>query len=686
MLKIDYDEAGRMFHWYHDVPHKKYTKLVYDRTGQLTHFVNKDDKITIYTYYSCGYIDTINHPSWDDGTDPNKPGKQVKYHLYDFHGRVLTVEDSEIGTRISVYDEAGNIILRRDPGGFQLEFIYDNDNRLWKVEDSTNNFLLDLTLDSLGRPIILRDSNALDGSINFRYHYTKTVGIRTKVLNLYKMEIPNINMESIYDYDASNRLGTITHQWTDVGTQQIFSQVLMYRDDNLIREVTGDDANLFRYDGIKQLIYEQLDNCTTDFDKARNRLYRVNKNTTLDPDENEYTETNQIKEEKESLQATFSHDEIGNIDSISTPAETCNLFFDGTNRLRVYKKENENEEVRYTYDEAGRIVERVVEDLSSGAIETTKFNYLFTKPIVLERNGHQYMILTWDPRDMLLRVRRNQSYNAGWTYEHSLFSLYDGVGNIVRFMNSEKDETIKIRYNSWGGINVLNDPDSFFEFWGYKNGILDLDTDFVLFGERWYVPKIGRWISEDPSVMPTTKGYSNSNNLYHFVGNDPINYSDPSGLSEVPISTTKESTEYPLGIKTKIFGYGVELSFTGIATPEEFSLTSSFGIGYLAFSGKTGIISENGMELINESAAKLSVLKISQMHVGSTAKSSKVSMDILNLGVGIVLGFGIDVALVKHMDRPLSKAIYIGKNDYTNVEISVQLFHKKITRKIRVAP
>ena len=53
----------------------------------------------------------------------------------------------------------------------------------------------------------------------------------------------------------------------------------------------------------------------------------------------------------------------------------------------------------------------------------------------------------------------------------------------------------------------------------------DRVTGLVKFGGRWNDPTTGRWTTKDPTV--TAAG---DVNLYRFVGNDPTNATDPSGL------------------------------------------------------------------------------------------------------------------------------------------------------------
>jgi RHS repeat-associated protein len=53
-------------------------------------------------------------------------------------------------------------------------------------------------------------------------------------------------------------------------------------------------------------------------------------------------------------------------------------------------------------------------------------------------------------------------------------------------------------------------------------------TGFYYLGARYYEPTSGRFLSPDP------KGQAASMSLYDFVGGDPINFVDPTGLAPVP--------------------------------------------------------------------------------------------------------------------------------------------------------
>lgn len=61
---------------------------------------------------------------------------------------------------------------------------------------------------------------------------------------------------------------------------------------------------------------------------------------------------------------------------------------------------------------------------------------------------------------------------------------------------------------------------------GFAGGLWDRDTGLVRFGARDYDPTTGRWTARDPILFAGA-----DSNLYAYVGNDPINRVDSSGLA-----------------------------------------------------------------------------------------------------------------------------------------------------------
>src|SRR5262249_11961356 len=69
---------------------------------------------------------------------------------------------------------------------------------------------------------------------------------------------------------------------------------------------------------------------------------------------------------------------------------------------------------------------------------------------------------------------------------------------------------------------VTGDPDAC--PFGFQTKYLDSETGLYYFPERYYDPRLGRWLSRDPI------GEGGGFNLYAYCGNDPVNRHDPLGL------------------------------------------------------------------------------------------------------------------------------------------------------------
>jgi len=81
----------------------------------------------------------------------------------------------------------------------------------------------------------------------------------------------------------------------------------------------------------------------------------------------------------------------------------------------------------------------------------------------------------------------------------------------------------RIDYDEFG--KVLSDTSPGFQPFGFAGGLYDSDTGLVRFGERDYDAETGRWTAKDPALFAGRDG-----NFYVYVGNDPVNGLDPTGL------------------------------------------------------------------------------------------------------------------------------------------------------------
>ena len=101
--------------------------------------------------------------------------------------------------------------------------------------------------------------------------------------------------------------------------------------------------------------------------------------------------------------------------------------------------------------------------------------------------------------------------------------IFDTRGS-VRLVVRTSDGAVlqRLDYDSYG--RVLADSNPGFQPFGFGGGLYDSAVGLVRFGARTYDPEIGRFLQRDPD------GFPDGPNRYIYVGGDPVNRIDPSGL------------------------------------------------------------------------------------------------------------------------------------------------------------
>jgi RHS repeat-associated protein len=162
---------------------------------------------------------------------------------------------------------------------------------------------------------------------------------------------------------------------------------------------------------------------------------------------------------------------------------------------------------RYKYDALGRRVQR----FQTGGTENTKFTYDGLDVLVDDNAGTLTKYLNGPGIDNKLRATTGSTTS---------YFLADHLGSTNGLADSTGAVTASNSYDSFGNPSNTSFP-SRYQFTGRE---LDPFTGLHYYRARWYDSNLGRFISEDPA------GFADSTNLYSYVGNRPIHFTDPLGL------------------------------------------------------------------------------------------------------------------------------------------------------------
>lgn len=140
--------------------------------------------------------------------------------------------------------------------------------------------------------------------------------------------------------------------------------------------------------------------------------------------------------------------------------------------------------------------------------------------------------------------------SSGGTSDNILWPLADHLGSVRDLIDSGGKRREHRVYDSFGNVTTEIDYDSaevvissssaeaVDSEIGYTGREWDDDVGLQHNRARWYDPAQGRWISQDPI------GFAAGDvNLYRYVGNGPVDATDPSGLQEPESAQPKSLPE-----------------------------------------------------------------------------------------------------------------------------------------------
>ncbi len=465
--------------------------MAYDAAGRQTMKLDPRGNRASYTYDAAGQTTLERYADgtrvsflYDDANNRTRMHDSVGITttIYDA-ARQVTVHYPSIGGRVTyAFDEASRRSLMIDPEGGRFTYGYDAANRMTKVVNPQNKRTT-LGYDSAGRQTLQVHSN----------------GSRTTQA-----------------YDAAGRL-TVQIQADGIGTSRRTTNSYDATGKRTLMHESSGARTSWTYDPAGQLRREQR-NGTGSFDVTH--LYDPAGNRTLMIDSGvrttaTYDAANELLVERtNSARTTYQYDANGNTTRKDTGSALTIYDWDVRNRMTAAKPVGTP--VTSTYDGTGKRVKKQV----GGA--TKQFLYDFEN-LLRETDGtgalqREYTTTTEQYGDLLNAYDGSSTSYYEFDPQYSTEALLDDSGSV----------TDRYKYRSFGQASHTTgsstQPQTFV---GRQRVYYDPEVELYCYGGGTRYTDVGapRFKSED------LIGYSlQQPNLYVLDKNDPVNYTDPSGL------------------------------------------------------------------------------------------------------------------------------------------------------------
>ncbi len=377
------------------------------------------------------------------------------------------------------------------------------------------------------------------------------------------LNLPN-GTKTSYSYDQASRLTDLTHKtggsildsfsytYDSIGNRLSVArpeEKINYTYDLLDRLIEATPTKLQGKDKTMEHKAEEFS-----YDPVGNRISGPESKDTYS-----YNQGNQLVSDRKNQ---YEYDSNGNLvkkTELDNDGETkiWTYSYDSENRLiKVGKQESgETKTITFKYDPFGRRIEKKVDGIENGIIETTTYTYVYdNEDIIAEyrtKTGKTdtTRYLHGPGIDEPLEIEKK-----GETYYYHA----DSLGSITALTDSRQKAMESYAYTSFGDLKRQGDKvKNTYTFTGRE---WDEETELYFYRARYYEPETGRFVTKDPSLtlsgnikIPYLLDLSISApsqlHAYIYSIDNPINLTDPQGLFIIdPFSVICAYNEYQKGL------------------------------------------------------------------------------------------------------------------------------------------
>jgi len=534
------------------------TTTEYDAFGRRAAVIDAEGGRTEFTYNATGKMLSLKDPvgnvtSWvyDDAgrmvEETNELGKTRRFEYEgrlpvrktDRNGRVTAFEYNDLGRPVAekwlgIDGKVERIIASQYDALGKLEQVADLDStHTFVYDDLDRNTLMTMQLTGLEMPITFK--NQFDDA-NRRTHVAAKIGGIVDHVNQYAYDalgrVTGISQgEKRVDY-AYNAVGQRTATSVFAGGDRVFDTLYGYDGMGRLMDLTHSNGEkvFANYD------YSwDIANRITGFDFSY--LGEKEEKTA----EHGYDQTSQlVAADYNAFQPNeaYQYDANGNRKNFETGAnnqltndgEFCYTYDSEGNRVEKMSIAT-GEKTKYVWDHRNRLTQ-VVTPKESVAYSYDYLNRTTRRNSEFVVHDGWQIVLTCDARGAVKDRNLWGANQDELIATNDQFTLCDHLGSVRDVVDASGKVLNHIEYNAFGKITKQTGKST--SVFGYTGKMFDDATGLQWNINRWYDSNVGRWVSEDPIGFE-----ADDTNLYRYVDNVPVLYSDAFGWFEVSVSVYK---------------------------------------------------------------------------------------------------------------------------------------------------
>ncbi|MBS0622917.1 MAG: RHS repeat-associated core domain-containing protein [Verrucomicrobia bacterium] len=279
------------------------------------------------------------------------------------------------------------------------------------------------------------------------------------------------------------------------------------------------------------------------------RLIAVYKNNALEEEYIYDPVGNRIKEQIQGVNKQWNY----NSDLLPIQAGHTCMLFNQSGQLSTFQ--DESYRLKLEYDSEGHLISI---DTESDFIQY-EYDALGLRVCKQTHQGNDYYLydVAGDYPHLLMHQQPNGKQTRYFVSPLMIFVMTDS--EVKYLFREQPNGGIWLTVNSEGTVEETRHTTAFgFSpteissqcILGAFGEIYDQETDFVYLKNRYYSPRLGRFISPDP--VPPTLEEPQSWNSYAYARNDPINYWDPWGLDILRVYVIPRMQNAPVVDKSSI--------------------------------------------------------------------------------------------------------------------------------------